>query len=345
MRLEIIQPDDWHCHLRDGAFLSSTVPMAAKQFKRAIVMPNLNPPVTHAQIAIDYYQRIQRYIPKGNDFKPLMTLYLTDHTAPKDIIEAKHTQIIAACKLYPAHVTTHSQFGVTNLGNIYPVLETMTKHNMPLLIHGEVNSPEVDVFDREKVFIDQHLSVLVRAFPELKIVFEHITTEEAVEFVKQGSANLAATITPHHLILNRNAMFIGGINPHHYCLPILKRKKHQQALIQAATSANPKFFLGTDSAPHPKSKKESDCGCAGIYNHHCAIEMYAQVFEAANALDKLEGFASLHGPAFYGLPYNTNKIHLVKNEHKVASSIAFAEEELIPFLAQETLSWQKLENV
>jgi dihydroorotase len=341
-QLELIQPDDWHCHLRDGAFLSSTVPMAAKQFKRVIVMPNLNPPVTTVSAAQDYYQRIQRLVPKFHEFEPLMTLYLTDNTKPSDIIEAKQSQIVVACKLYPAHVTTHSQHGVTELKNLYPVFEAMAKQQMPLLIHGEVNSPDIDIFDREAVFIERHLSKLIKDFPELKIVFEHITTEQAVDFVKQGPKNLAATITPHHLMLNRNAIFVGGIRPHLYCLPVLKRQTHQEALIKAATSGNPKFFLGTDSAPHAKSKKEAPCGCAGIFNHHAAIEMYAHVFEQANALDKLEGFASKHGPDFYNLPYNTQKIRLVKTEQRIEKSLPFADEELIPFMADETLTWQKV---
>lgn len=338
--IEIIYPDDWHCHLRDGAYLATTVKMAAKSFKRVIVMPNLKTPVTTVAMAQDYLQRIQGYIPKGTHFTPLMTLYLTDKTTPQIIHEAKQSQFIYGCKLYPAGVTTHSQAGVTQLNNLYPAFAAMEKHQIPLQIHGEVNDPDIDIFDRERVFIDRHLIPLAKQFPGLKIVLEHITTLEAVTFIESGPQTLAATITPHHLMLNRNAMFAGGARPHHYCLPILKRKGHQEALIKAATSGNPRFFIGTDSAPHPKSQKESACGCAGIYNHIGAIEMYAQIFEKAQRLDKLEGFTSQFGANFYGLPYNQEKFILRKRATTIPAKIDFGDEELVPFLAGETIPWQ-----
>lgn len=341
-QIEIIYPDDWHCHLRDGAYLATTVPMVAKQFKRAIVMPNLNPPVTTAELVRQYHQRIMEHVPTGSSFTPLMTLYLKDSTTPEIIKEAKQEGLLFGCKLYPAGVTTHSQAGVTQLEKLFPALETMATLQVPLLIHGEVNDPEVDIFDRERIFIEKHLTTLLKEFPTLKIVLEHITTQDAVQFIKESANNVAATITPQHLWLNRNALFSGGIQPHHYCLPVLKRKIHQQALIQAATSGNPKFFLGTDSAPHPQAQKESACGCAGIFSHHAAMEMYAHIFEQENALPLFEGFASKFGPDFYGLPYNKEKLILRKQNWDVPEKLAFGNDTLIPFLAAKTLNWQQI---
>lgn len=341
-QIEIIYPDDWHCHLREGDALRHTVPDIAKQFKRAIVMPNLRTPVTDVMRAQWYKQDITAFTPKDVNFTPLMTLYLTDATTPQIIQEAKASGIIFGCKLYPAGVTTHSQAGVSNLQHIYPILETMEKVGLPLLIHGEVNDAEVDIFDREAIFIDKHLVPLLAYFPALKIVLEHITTSEAVDFVKAAPANIGATITAHHLYYNRNALFVGGIKPHHYCLPVLKRKTHQDALIQAAISGNPHFFLGTDSAPHPISKKEAACGCAGIYTAHAAIEIYTEIFENHGALDKLEGFASRFGPDFYGLPYNTEKCILRKKSWRIPPTLPLGETKLIPFLAGEMISWEKI---
>lgn len=338
--IEIIYPDDWHCHLRDGDFLSTTVPDIARQFRRAVVMPNLLPPVTTVEMAFHYRERISAHIPRNNPFTPLMTLYLTDNTTVKTIEEAQKSDFIIGCKLYPAGVTTHSDSGVTALEKCFAVFEAMSKVGLPLLIHGEVNSPNIDIFDREAYFIEQHLIPLIQQFPDLKVVLEHITTEQAVNFVTQAPKNVAATITPHHLLLNRNDMLVGGIKPHHYCLPILKRQTHQTALLKAATSGNPKFFLGTDSAPHAKTKKEAACGCAGVYNAYSAIELYAKAFEQVNALDKLEGFASCFGPAFYGLPINSDKVILQKSAWTLPSFLAFGEESVIPFLAGSTLEWK-----
>ncbi|MGE3318689.1 MAG: dihydroorotase [Candidatus Berkiella sp.] len=338
--IEIIYPDDWHCHLRDGAALSTTVPDIAKQFRRAIVMPNLIPPVTTVEMAFHYRERISAHIPKGNPFTPLMTLYLTDNTSTQTILEAKKSGFVMGCKLYPAGVTTNSASGVTTLENCIAVFEAMSEVGLPLLIHGEVNDPKVDIFDREAFFIEKHLIPLIQQFPKLKVVLEHITTEQAVKFVTEAPKNVAATITPHHLLMNRNDMLVGGIRPHHYCLPILKRQTHQMALLKAATSGNPKFFLGTDSAPHAKMKKEAACGCAGVYNAYSAIELYAKAFEQLNALDKLEGFASRFGPAFYDLPVNTDKITLRKSAWTLPASLPFADETLIPFYAGETLEWK-----
>lgn len=338
--IEIIYPDDWHCHLRDGDFLAVTVPDIARQFRRAVVMPNLVPPVTTVAMAQAYRERIIKQIPQGNPFTPLMTLYLTDETSQQTIIDAKQSGFVLGCKLYPAGVTTNSALGVTALSNCDSVFETMSEVGLPLLIHGEVNDPTIDIFDRERIFIERHLEPLVKRFPKLKIVLEHITTSDAIQFVLHAPENIAATITPHHLLLNRNDMLVGGIKPHHYCLPILKRQTHQHALITAATSGNPKFFLGTDSAPHAQSKKESACGCAGVYNAFSAIELYALAFEQANALDKLENFASRFGPTFYGLPLNRDKLTIIKRSWQMPSTLAFGEETLIPFLAGETLTWK-----
>lgn len=342
-QITLTHPDDWHIHLRDGSALERTVRDAAHQFKRAIVMPNLVPPVMNTEQAIGYKERILAARPAGSQFEPLMVLYLTDNTDPAEIIKAKAAGI-TACKLYPAGATTNSASGVTDIAKIYPVLEAMQKVGMPFLLHGEVTDSAIDIFDREKVFIDRTLRPLVKQFPSLKIVLEHITTADAAEFVAQAPVNVAATITAHHLLYNRNHMLAGGIRPHYYCLPILKRNTHQQALIAAATSGNPKFFLGTDSAPHAKDKKEAACGCAGSYTAYAAIELYAEAFEDAGALDKLEGFASHFGPDFYQLPRNTDKITLVKHNWQAPESLTMGGQPLIPLRAGETLRWQLQNN-
>lgn len=342
-QITLTRPDDWHIHLRDGQALTRTVGDAAQQFSRAIVMPNLVPPVMNSEQALSYKARILAARPAGSQFEPLMVLYLTDNTDPAEIAKAKAAGVIA-CKLYPAGATTNSSSGVTDLAHIYPVLEAMQKVGMPFLLHGEVTDSAIDIFDREKVFIDRTLSPLVQQFPALKMVLEHITTAEAAAFVTQASSHIAATITAHHLLYNRNHMLAGGIRPHYYCLPILKRNTHQQALIQAATSGNPKFFLGTDSAPHAKDKKEAACGCAGSYTAYAAIELYAEAFEDAYALDKLEGFASHFGPDFYQLPRNKEKITLIKKDWQAPESLTMADQALIPLRAGETLRWQLLNN-
>lgn len=340
MKLSITRPDDWHVHLRDAGYLKRTVPDTAKQFSRAIVMPNLVPAVTTLQYAKLYRDRIMAEVPAGLDFEPLMTLYLTDNTLTSDIKEALDSGIVTACKLYPAGATTNSAAGVTNIQTRYPIFAVMEEYGMPLLLHGEITRAEVDIFDRESCFIDEVLTPLCLAFPQLKIVLEHITTKNAVEFITAAPKNIAATITAHHLLLNRNAIFAGGINPHHYCLPILKRGVHQEALIKAASSGNAKFFLGTDSAPHAIDAKENCHGCAGIYTAHAAIELYAEVFETANALDKLELFASHNGADFYGLPRNSSKITLVKEEWRVPEKLKFGEKEVRPFKAGEIIKWK-----
>ena len=337
--LTIIRPDDWHVHLRDGDALSTTVKDISRYFSRAIVMPNLVPPVTNAELATAYHKRIMDESPTAC-FQPLMVLYLTDNTKVQDIEQAKATGIVFAAKLYPAGATTNSASGVTDIRKLGDVLNTMQKLGMPLLIHGEVTNAEIDIFDREQVFIDTILKPLVTQLPQLKIVLEHITTKNAVDFVNSAGDNVAATITVHHLLFNRNDMLVGGIRPHYFCLPILKRNIHQQALISAATSGSNKFFLGTDSAPHAIHAKESSCGCAGSYTAHAAIELYAEVFEQANALDKLEGFASLHGPIFYGLPINTDKITLKKQPWQVPATMAFGKEQVVPIRANELINWQ-----
>lgn len=337
--ITITRPDDWHVHLRDGESLKTTVPDISRYFGRAIVMPNLVPPVMNASQASEYHERIMANNP-AEGFKPLMVLYLTDQTTAQDIIDAKESGIVYACKLYPAGATTNSSSGVTDVKNIYPVLEAMQKVEMPLLVHGEVTDCEIDIFDREAVFIETILEPLVAAFPNLRIVLEHITTKNAVDFVNSASDNVAATITVHHLLFNRNHMLVGGIRPHFFCLPILKRNTHQQALIDAATSGSEKFFLGTDSAPHPKHAKESSCGCAGAYTAHAAIELYAEAFEQAGALDKLEAFASLNGPKFYKLPVNEEKITLIKSPWKVPATLAFGDDVVVPIRADEEILWQ-----
>ncbi len=344
MKLTITRPDDWHLHLRDGDILKDIVPFTAKQFGRAIIMPNLVPPITTTQQALDYRQRIVAAIPDGIDFEPLMTLYLTNNTAADEIKIATDSGQIKAVKLYPAGATTNSDAGVTDIKNCYSTLEAMQKHQLPLLIHGEVTDADIDVFDREKVFIDRVLQPLIKDFPDLKIVFEHITTKDAAEFVTSAADNIAATITPQHLLYNRNAIFKGGIRPHYYCLPILKREQHRQALVNAATCGNKKFFLGTDSAPHAQHKKENACGCAGIFSAPLAIELYTRIFDENNALDKLEAFASFHGADFYNLPRNTDTISIQKQEWTVPKYYPLGNEKIIPFHAGEQETWQLLKT-
>ncbi len=339
-RIELLRPDDWHLHLRDGAAMASVLPDSARRFARAIVMPNLKPAVRTTLQALDYRERILAALPQGARFEPLMTLYLTEDTAPEEIMRAKASGRVHGVKLYPAGATTHSDEGVTRLSRCFHALEKMQEIGMPLLVHGEATDPEVDVFDREKAFIDQVLGPLVDRFPGLKIVLEHVTTRDAVQYVEITGPNIAATITAHHLLMNRNALFMGGVRPHHYCLPVLKREEHREALVEAATSGNPKFFLGSDSAPHPRSAKEALCGCAGIYTAHAGVELYAVAFEEAGALDRLEAFASRFGPQFYGLPPNAEKIALVREGWTVPQSIAFGDETLVPMRAGETIPWK-----
>ncbi len=343
-QITLSRPDDWHIHLRDGVALKRTVGDAAGQFARAIVMPNLAPPVMSTAQALDYRDRILSALPPGVSFEPLMVLYLTDNTSPAEILKAKAAGI-TACKFYPAGATTNSDSGVTDLTKIYPVLEAMQKANMPFLLHGEVTDSAIDIFDREKVFLDRSFSPLITQFPALKMVLEHITTADAAEFVAQAGRHVAATITAHHLLYNRNHMLAGGIRPHYYCLPILKRSRHQQALMQAATSGNPRFFLGTDSAPHAKGKKEAACGCAGSYTAYAAIELYAEAFDDAGALDKLEGFASHFGADFYQLPRNKDTITLIKTEWQAPESLRMGDDVLIPLRAGETLRWKRLNPI
>lgn len=338
--LTITRPDDWHLHLRDGDALESVLPDSARQFARAIVMPNLRPPVINTEMAQAYRQRILDALPAGMQFEPLMTLYLTDNTSAEDILQAKASGIVHGVKLYPAGATTNSDSGVTNLGHCVKALEAMEKCGMPLLVHAEVTDADIDVFDREKVFITRNMIPLLEGFPALRVVFEHITTKDAADFVTAAPTHIGATITAHHLLMNRNAMFSGGIRPHHYCLPVLKREEHRQALVKAATSGNPKFFLGTDSAPHLKSAKEAACGCAGMYTAHASIELYAEAFEAVNALDKLEAFASFYGADFYGLPRNTDKVSLRKESWTVPETIPMADGELVPLRAGQEIAWK-----
>jgi dihydroorotase len=338
-RLTITRPDDWHLHVRDGAALATVVPHTAAQFGRAIIMPNLRPPVTTAAQALAYRDRIRAAVPAGLQFEPLMTLYLTDNLPADEIVRAKEAGVVAA-KLYPAGATTNSDAGVTDLRKTYKTLEAMQRAGMLLLVHGEVTSADIDLFDREAVFVDTQLIPLRRDFPELKIVFEHITTREAAQYVQEADRFTAATLTAHHLLYNRNALFTGGIRPHYYCLPVLKRETHRQALVQAATSGSAKFFLGTDSAPHPAHLKEHASGCAGCYTAHAAMEMYAQAFDAVGALDKLEGFASFFGADFYGLPRNRGTITLQRECWTPPESFAFAEAQLKPLAAGEPLAWR-----
>ena len=339
-RLTLTRPDDWHIHLRDGQLLEHTVPDAARTFGRAIIMPNLVPPVRNAQEAAEYKARILAARPAGSHFEPLMVLYLTDHTSPEIVRAAMQGKQAVAAKLYPAGATTNSQSGVTHLEHIYPALEAMAELGMPLLVHGEVTHATVDIFDREKAFIDQQLVQLVERFPTLKVVFEHITTADAVEFVKHASDNVGATITAHHLLFNRNHMLVGGIRPHLFCLPILKRETHQHALGDAVTSGSSKFFLGTDSAPHAQHAKEAACGCAGCYSAYAAIELYAEAFDSLGALDKLEAFASFHGPDFYGLPRNTDQITLLRDSWQAPEQLPFGSQIVIPLRAGEKLHWR-----
>lgn len=342
--LTLTRPDDWHLHLRDGAAMAAVLPHTARQFGRAIVMPNLKPPITSTAAALAYKQRILDALPKddqGSDFQPLMTLYLTDKLPPEEIARAKQAGIVA-CKLYPAGATTNSDAGVTDIRHIYPVLEAMQREGLLLLVHGEVTDPAVDVFDREAVFIDHVMQPLRRDFPELKVVFEHITTQDAAHYVTQADGRTAATITAHHLLYNRNAIFMGGLRPHYYCLPVLKREIHRQALVQAATSGSNKFFLGTDSAPHAAQLKEASVCGAGCYTALSALELYAEAFEAANALDKLEAFASFNGADFYGLPRNTGTVSLQKTPWTLPESVPFGDAPLKPLRGGETLAWRQV---
>ena len=338
--LTLTRPDDWHLHLRDGALMHSVLSDTARQFARAIVMPNLRPPVTNTVQAVQYRQRIIAALPQGAEFEPLMTLYLTDNTSAEEIRKAKLSGAVHAVKLYPAGATTNSDAGVTDLRKTYAALEEMQRCGMPLLVHGEVTDPSIDIFDREAVFIERVLQPLLKDMPNLRVVFEHITTKDAAQFVAGAPENIAATLTAHHLLYNRNAMLAGGIRPHFYCLPILKRETHREALLKAATSGSKKFFLGTDSAPHAQHTKENACGCAGCYTAHTAIELYTEAFEVAGALDKLEGFASFYGADYYGLPRNTQQITLRKEEWQVPASVGFGEHLLVPLRAGEKMKWK-----
>jgi len=338
--LILTRPDDWHLHLRDDAALKAVVGHSAERFHRAIVMPNLRPPVTTTAQALAYSERILAVLPAGSDFTPLMTLYLTDNTPPEDILKAKESGAVYAVKLYPAGATTNSDSGVTHIYKPEAALRAMAEVGMPLLVHGEVTESHVDIFDREAVFLDTVLKPLLEHIPELKVVAEHITTREMADFVLHAGERVAATITPQHLLLNRNAMLVGGIRPHHYCLPVLKRESHREVLMEMAVSGNPKFFLGTDSAPHARSAKETACGCAGMYSAHAAIELYAEAFDQAGALDKLEGFASFFGADFYGLPRNHDTITLRREAWEVPASYPFGDEQLIPYRANEQIGWR-----
>ncbi len=340
MKLTIRRPDDWHLHLRDGVGTKDIVAHSARSFARAVVMPNLVPPITTTADADAYRRRILDLLPEGSDFCPLMTLYLTDLTSRDEIDQAAAGDVVVAVKLYPAGATTNSDSGVTEIDRVMPALEAMAEHGLPLLVHGESTDPGIDVFDREKVFIDRTLEKLVARLPGLKIVFEHITTRDAVEWVLHGPSSVAATITPHHLLYDRNAIFQGGLSPHHYCLPVLKRGRHREALLWAATSGSPRFFLGTDSAPHPRVAKEAAHGCAGIFSAHAAIELYAEVFDEAGALDRLEDFASHFGPDFYGLPRNNGHLTLEKVDWLVPEAYAFGEDDLVPLRAGEMVRWR-----
>ena len=338
--ITITRPDDWHLHLRDGATMASVLPDTARQFARAIVMPNLKPPVTTTEQAIAYRERILAALPAGMQFEPLMVLYLTDNTPPEEIQRARDSGIVHAVKLYPAGATTNSDAGVSDLSKCYKTLEAMQKIGMPFLVHGEVTDPAIDIFDREAVFIDRVMQPLRRDMPELNVVFEHITTRDAAQYVAEADGHVAATITAHHLLYNRNEIFKGGIRPHYYCLPVLKREIHRQALVAAATSGSNKFFLGTDSAPHPKGLKEHACGCAGCYTALHAMELYTQAFDQADALDKLEQFASFNGPAFYKLPRNTGTITLRREEWQVPGELPLGEATLVPLNGGETIGWK-----
>ncbi|MDJ1180561.1 dihydroorotase [Roseofilum sp. BLCC_M91] len=338
-QLTLTRPDDWHLHLRDGEALKAVLPHTVRQFARGIIMPNLKPPVRSLPDAAAYRDRILAAIPPGQTFEPLMTLYLTDNTRPEEILKAKDSGFVKAVKYYPSGATTNSEFGVTDIRKCDRIFETMQQVDLPLLLHGEVTDPDVDIFDREKVFIDRHLIPLKQRFPQLRVVLEHITTSDAVEYVLNAD-NIGATLTPQHLLFNRNRIFQGGINPHFYCLPILKRETHRQALLKAATSGNPKFFLGTDSAPHTRTSKESACGCAGCFSALHALELYAEAFESVNALDKLEAFASFYGPDFYQLPRNTEQITLTKTTWRIPDRVPFTESGLVPLRAGQEMTWK-----
>jgi dihydroorotase len=338
-RIRLVRPDDWHLHLRDGAALAAVLPATASVFGRAIVMPNLKPPVTTTAAARAYRERIVDALPAGSTFEPLMTLYLTDETSPEEIARAKAGGFVHAVKYYPAGATTNSQSGVTAVTRAYPALAAMEREGVVLAIHGEVTDANVDLFDRERVFVERELAAIVRDFPGLRIVLEHVTTREGVAFVTDAPPNVAATITPQHLLYSRNALFAGGLHPHLYCLPVLKRETHRQALVAAATSGNPKFFLGTDSAPHARDTKENACGCAGCYSAPVALALYAEAFEDAGALDRLEGFASVHGPAFYGLSPNRDTIELVRESWRVPDALPFGDRTIVPLRAGEELRW------
>ena len=338
--ITITQPDDWHLHLRDDALMTSVLPDTARQFARAIIMPNLRLPVTSTEQAQAYRSRILAALPEGMTFEPLMTLYLTDKTTAEEIKKAKDSGFVHAVKLYPAGATTNSEAGVTDIRKTYPALEAMQACGMPLLVHGEVTRSDIDIFDREAVFIERVLQPLLKELPELRVVFEHITTKDAAEFVAEAPGNIAATITAHHLLYNRNVMLAGGIRPHYYCLPVLKREMHREALVCAATSGSAKFFLGTDSAPHAQLTKENACGCAGCYTAHAAMEFYAEAFEAAGALDKLEGFASFYGADYYGLPRNTQQVTLRKESWQVPATVGFGDHQMVPLRADETIEWK-----
>jgi dihydroorotase len=339
-KITITRPDDWHLHLRDGAALKAVLPDTARQFARAIVMPNLRPPVTTTELALAYRERILQALPAGMAFEPLMTLYLTDNTSADEIAKAKASGLVHGVKLYPAGATTNSDSGVTSLDKCAGALAEMEKLGMPLLVHAEVTDSDIDVFDRELVFIERHMIPLLKKYPALKVVFEHITTKDAADFVALAPANVAATITAHHLLMNRNDMFKGGIQPHHYCLPVLKRETHRVALVKAATSGSAKFFLGTDSAPHAKHTKEAACGCAGMYTARTAMELYAEAFESVNALDKLEAFASFNGADFYGMPRNAEQVTLVKESWKVPGSLPYDGDVLVPLRAEQMVHWK-----
>lgn len=339
-RLTVTKPDDWHLHLRDGEMLRRVVPDSARQFARAIVMPNLPTPITTTELALQYRARILSAIPAGCDFQPLMTLYLTDETPPAEITTAKASGFIQGVKWYPAGATTHSHFGVSDVTRCYPALAVMESLGIPLLVHAETTDSSVDIFDREAVFLDRQLAPVLQRFPGLRVVVEHVTTAQGVQFVRDAGPQVGATITVQHLLLNRNALFEGGLRPHHYCRPVLKREQHRQAVVEAATSGHPRFFAGTDSAPHLRRDKESACGCAGVYTAHAAIELYAEVFEQCSALGRLEGFISFHGSDFYGLPRNTKQITLVKEPWSVPDSILVGDDQLIPFRASEIIQWR-----
>lgn len=339
-RFTIVQPDDWHLHLRDGAAISDVVRHSERVFGRAVIMPNLHPPVTTTDDALEYRLRILEALPAGSRFEPLMTLYLTDDTSPDEVIRARASGCVVATKLYPAGATTHSEAGVTNIDRLGQTFDAMEKHGLPLLVHGEVTDPDVDQFDREAVFIDRILDPLVRRFEGLRIVLEHVSTREGVQFVQAMPPRVAATVTPQHLLLNRNAMFAGGLNPHFYCMPVLKAEAHREAVMVAATGDDPSFFLGTDSAPHPRGSKETSCGCAGIFSAHAALELYAEAFERAGALDRLQAFSSERGADFYGVPRNRSRVTLVREPWQVPASYPYADTEVVPLRAGGTVLWR-----